>query len=137
MAKIERFDAATVAEVRKAMEAALTEIGQNFGIKFNVGKITYNDDTFKADVRAASGKLVAKGETMDGNLKWQADFLRYARSFGLEKEHLGKGLLWKGSEPAKLVGARPRANHPLVLQLVDEDRFIAISVEDFKKWAKI
>lgn len=116
MAAIKKFDKANLKTVRADIDAALAAVAKKHGIKLSIGGITYDPDgtNFRTTLSAVT-EAAAGGADVAGNVKWQSAFIKYAALFGMKKEDLGKKVKI-GRETYTIVGARPKANMPIVLQ---------------------
>jgi hypothetical protein len=113
MNTIKAFNPANLKELRTEISAAISAVETKFGIKLDLGKITYQADNFGAKLTGST--MAADGsEPLAGNPTWRRDFKSYAYSFGLKPEDLGRTLVYN-RKPSTIVGARPRANLPIVL----------------------
>ena len=134
MAKITSFDKTNLKNVRVAINEALASVEKQFGIKLDIGNISFSDNQFTTKLTALAGQAASAATNTDGdrqaNSKWVSDFMKYARSLGFSQSDLGREVTIAGRK-MKLVGARPRANLPLVVQVNGE--FKAYGIEAYKK----
>ena len=122
---IEKFTPADCTIVRKEMEAALAAVEAKFGLKIQIGKITYDETSFSAKLSCVAGE----GAETDGPAKWVINFNR-GYFPGLT---LGQVINY-GGEKLTIVGARPRAKANIILKRPD-GKYTAVPSEVLRKVA--
>lgn len=100
-------------QFRADLDAALKVLGDKYGVTMSLGTIRYSDNEFSGKLTAVSKE--ATGGVDEGNVKWRAAFLKNANRYGMSPNDLGKDVTLSGIK-YKIVGARPKADQPLVLQ---------------------
>lgn len=92
-----------LAELRKAMQAAVDEVAERFGVKINVGSATFQPSN-------ATFKLTVATETEDGEAmtKEAECFRMYAPLIGLKPDDLFRVFNFRG-DSYKLVGYAPKS----------------------------
>ncbi len=97
--------------IRKQMSAALADIEKETGVTFNVGNITYTENSAKVTVKVCT-------QDKSGNvISPEADAFRVnAMAYGLMKEDLFKEITL-GGKRYKITGLKTRARKkPIMLQ---------------------
>jgi hypothetical protein len=122
MTKIASFNRTNIKEVRKEVEAALSEIGDKLGIALSIGTITFRDGTFTTRLSgiAAGGEDAATRENVNNeddnsatavaNSVWN----RHAPILGFQKDDFGKTVNIYGTN-YKIVGIKPSARKNNIL----------------------
>lgn len=86
---MESFNHANVRELRPKLDAALKVLGDELGIAFHIGSMSFLGKECNVKL-----KLTAMGECDNADDALEAmektKFERYAKMFGLEPEHFGK-----------------------------------------------
>lgn len=118
------FDRNTVKVIRDDIAIALQAVEKKYNIKMSLGAIRFDNNQFGGKLTAVTANSTSA--TVEGNVKWQAAFLRYAPFYGLQASDLGKSFNLRGEE-VTLVGARPNAKNPLVLKK-SNGNFIAVDI---------
>jgi hypothetical protein len=113
---IKEFDKVNLKTVRADLDAALLAVAQKHGLKLSIGGITYTANTLTTKITGTTRFTSGTGTAQEvpGNAKWQAAFIKNAFVLGMKKEDLGKKFKY-GTETVTLVGARPKANMPIVV----------------------
>lgn len=73
---ISKFDKSNLKDIRAAMNAALFKVGQEYGIAFDIGRITFNNSEFRGKVSARI-RSAAPVQTTEVDEKW------FAMKYGL------------------------------------------------------
>jgi hypothetical protein len=130
MAQITEFNPVVLAAIREKMKTAMAEVEKEFGIQISMDGIKYMEQSFSVKLNAIvkSGDQPASGAK--ANTKWVADFHRACISFGFTSGDLGKEGTVNGKK-VRLAGMRPRANFPMVAEVIGENRFISCKPEVF------
>lgn len=78
--------------IREDMEAALKKVGETYGVKFDVGRMTYGRDNFSVKVEA----IEVNGESDEDfeKLNWN----RSAVMYGFSEEDFGKTVCLRGEQ---------------------------------------
>jgi len=140
---IKAFDKQNLNQLRADLDTAFASIREKYGITISLGNISYAPDK-------ATSKLtmIATGDSTNVNdpnaarlAASQADFKRYAKSFGLKPEQFGT-IFKFGRDSYKLVGLKPRAGkRPILAQQVQngtvyvlpESAIAALQSDEYKK----
>lgn len=116
--KITNFDRTNLRMLRQAIDAALEDVGKDYGISIEAGNATFGENiaTFKVECAtiAKNGKVVSKAAE---------DFNRYAQMFGLEPSDLGREFTHRGRRYT-ITGLKPRSHtYPIVATRDDGKSF--------------
>lgn len=112
-----KFTKQNLPEVRADIAAALKQVGDKHGIALSIGHVSYTEDTFSTKLSAVSSN-VTDNDGDSENVKWKSNFLRTAFKYGLKPSDLDKQVTI-GCITYTIVGARPKAQKPIVLQRPD------------------
>jgi hypothetical protein len=98
----EKFTRTNLEGIRKEFDSHMKEFEKKTGIEIKLGKINYQEYSFKANLSAT---LSSKKEDLEMKKEAEAkhDFEIFAKDFGLEPEDYGKVFKFKGST-FKVVG---------------------------------
>ena len=131
MSKITNFTPATLENIRKDFTAAMAALEAKYGVKVNMGKITYSEKEFTAKLTSV---IIDESSSSIANVdpKWVSDFHRSYYAYGLTKEDLNTEISIRGTK-ATIVGSRSRANLPIVVKFANRDGFTAIGHEEVRK----
>lgn len=133
MTTVTKFDTATLKSIRVDLNAALAEVAKKHGIVMSAGSMSYRENSFTCKVTAVTkvGGVEQADEDTSGtsNAKWQKAFLDNCVFMGLKKSDLGATFKMSG-ENVTIVGARPKANQPIVISR--NGKFVATSVASVK-----
>ena len=124
---IKQFDKQNLAQVRVALDKALAQVQDEFGIKISVGSISFQANSFSTKLTAVVSAPTAATSEVDGNAKWQAAFHSHARFYGFQPSDLGRSVEVGGIKYI-IVGMRPKARDKMVLQKPGGG-FVAMSEE--------
>src|SRR5574343_210778 len=114
--KMKTFTKQNLGEVRADINAALEAVDKKHGIQLSIGNITFTAETFSTKLAANIPSDGAEaGSKSGGEVKWETNFKRYARSFGFTTEDFGKDVNLGGTKYT-IAGMRPKANQPVVLK---------------------
>ena len=91
--KISNIDSAALTVIRKALEPALQEIGEVYGLTVTTGRGSYGGETGTKTIELAT--LGENGEVESAQAK---DFKKYASMVGLEPTDLGRRFVSNGEE---------------------------------------
>ena len=69
-------------QIRVDLEAALEMVGNDNGISFDIGRITYSQDSFRVQLNAF--------EAIEGQSAKEVEFRKWAVIYGLEPDDFGK-----------------------------------------------
>lgn len=75
--KIKQFDKQNLVELRAAMAVAFAKIEQDFGVKVEIGRITYGADNFKCGIQAILTQTVTDPYLTGVSAGLINDFTRY------------------------------------------------------------
>lgn len=114
--KINKFDKVTMTQMRAAFEKKMAELEAETGVKFTVGRMTYQENTFKTRVEAV---IADKVQTVVAN-KWNANCWRY----GLSPEDRNKTFRSQG-EVFTAVDIEPRKyRRPIICVNTKGQRYV-------------
>ncbi len=103
--------------MRAEMKEALDIIGEKYGLAFSLGRITFDDVSFRVSVDA--GLTTAPGEPM-----MAIDFRKHCNKHGLIVSDLGRTFTNTKLERFKIVGLKPRnRKYPIIGQRGDGKQF--------------
>ena len=91
--KISNIDSPALTVIRKALEPALQEIGEQYGLTVTTGRGSYGGETGTMTIELAT--LGENGEVESAQAK---DFKKYASMVGLEPTDLGRRFVSNGEE---------------------------------------
>lgn len=77
---ITQFDKTNLDEIRAALNAALGQVEANYGVKFDVGNISYRADSFKCGIQAVIAQSVSDPYLAGVSATFISEIKRY--SFG-------------------------------------------------------
>jgi len=107
MTKLKSIDRAIVKTLRAELGRTLTTIGEKYGLAFSVGRITFDEVSFKASIEAA---ITEK----QGEPKMAVDFRNLCFKHGFKPEDLGK-IFMSGEHSYEIVGLKPRnRKYPII-----------------------
>lgn len=134
MTTVTKFDNVALKSIRVDLNAALAEVAKKHGIVVSAGSITYRDNSFTCKLTAVTtaggGVEQAEGNASGtSDAKWQKAFLDNCVFLGLKKSDLGATFKMSG-ENVTIVGARPKANLPIVIS--KNGKFVATSIAAVK-----
>ncbi len=103
--------------MRVEMREALDKIGERYGLAFELGRITFDDNSFKVSVEAV---LTAT----PGESKMIVDFRKHCNKHGLIVSDLGRTFTNTRLERFTIVGLKPRnRKYPIIGQRGDGKQF--------------
>jgi hypothetical protein len=107
--KLKGIDRAVIKTLRAEIGQALTTIGEKYGLAFSVGRITFDEVSFKSSIEAAvAGK--------PGESKMAVDFRNLCWKHGMKPEDLGR-IFMSGEHSYEIVGLKPRnRKYPIIAQ---------------------
>jgi hypothetical protein len=111
--RLERIDRSTVKTLREVLQLACDELSERIGAKVTVGnaKFTDRNATFSVEIATIN-------EDGEANSRQAEDFKRFARTYGLVPEHLGKRVMLRGTE-FEIIGAAIRSpRFPILVKRV-------------------
>ena len=127
MNKIKTFDYDTFESIRDSVDEALKAVGKSLGVSLRLGKGKY---------APLEGHFLLKVNVVgkNGEVKDQAaeDFKRYANSYGLSPDDLGKRIIVRG-KGYKIIGALPNRHKYPILTITDRGRRIIHPVTSIKE----
>jgi hypothetical protein len=118
---------------RKDFQAAMTKLEEQYKMKLEIGNISFDSLGFRTTLKGVSKDQISA--ELPGNVQWQKDFKLYAAMYGMSPDDLGKEVPYKG-EMCKVIGLRPRAKHPIVIQQPNNSKFTAVSSESLVLYGK-
>jgi len=112
--------------MRVEMTKALDKIGKEFGLAFEIGRITFDHNSFKASVEGAL-------TSTPGESKLAIDFRKNCFKYGLKETDLGSVFKNASLERFEIIGAKPRnRKYPIIAKKVSngkEYKFTTLSVQ--------
>lgn len=125
---IKNFTSENLKDIRVSIQDALKPVEEQYGVTFNLGKITYEEFSFRSSVECSVGNGMDAARE-----KFEADIRRgYGRMFKLSIEDFGQKMFHAGKEYT-IVGLNTRARTK-PLQMVDaEGKTYSVTVELYKK----
>ena len=127
--QVKEWNGSECRRVTEEINKALADVGRKLGINIQrSGNATYDDSTFRLKVECS---LV--GEPGEVRSKKAEDFKRYARSYGLEPEHLGATFkAYDGSE-YEITGLKVRASkRPIIAKSVNGGKSYVFPANEVK-----
>lgn len=105
----------TLRLLRPAIDAALAEVAQRFGLILKIGNGSFAPDGASGHLKVEIARPSASGATDPAIIKAEADWKTYARPFGLDADWLHKETVHNGT-PHKILGLMPsRAKFPVLV----------------------
>lgn len=105
--KLKGIDRPAVKLMRQEMDTALKTIGNKYGLAFSVGRITYDEVSFKASIEAAVTEK-------PGEPKMAVDFRNMCYKYGFQPEDLGTIFMVK-EYSYEIIGLKPRnRKYPII-----------------------
>jgi len=105
--KLKSIDRVVIKTLRAEVGQALTAIGNKYGLAFSVGRITFDEVSFKASIEAA----VTENQ---GEPKMAVDFRNLCFKYGFKPEDLGK-IFMSGEHSYEIAGLKPRnRKYPII-----------------------
>jgi hypothetical protein len=102
--------------MRTEMQEALDIIGENYGLAFSIGRITFDDTTIRTTVEAGL-------TTMPGETKMSIDFRNSCHKHNLKASDLGRVFTNTRLERFTIVGLKPRnRKYPIIGQRVSDGK---------------
>lgn len=118
----------TAAALQEAMEKAMAEVAEEFGVK-----ITQYGGQLKGSAEAVLKFHVAVTDQGAVEKQQEREFNLYARSFGLESKHRGTIVTSRG-EKWRLIGIAPsRTKYPLKFESVDTGKVLLFTEDLVEK----
>lgn len=91
---ISKFDKSNLKDIRAAMNAALFKVGQEYGIAFDIGRITFNDGEFRGKVSARIRSAAPAEKAVAVDEAW------FAKAYGLIAGQVINGRMLVDCKPA-------------------------------------
>lgn len=126
--KIQNFNKQNLPELRKEINEALLLVSQKYGVSFDLGNISFNDESFTSKLTCTLVNKVAEESGIKVNAKWKADFDKNAWMHGL-KDHFMKSFTMRNAEYV-IVGMQPRK--PNIIAKKGEG-YVSIPVTEVKR----
>ena len=105
--KLKSIDRVVVKNLREEMTTVLKTIGNKYGLAFSVGRITFDEVSFKASIEAAVSEK-------PGEPKMAVDFRNLCWKHGMKPEDLGRFFM-SGEYSYEIVGLKPRnRKYPII-----------------------
>jgi hypothetical protein len=105
-----RFDKSNLDTIKALVQNHLDKLRETTGIKFELGRLTYDSSTFTSTLTAK----IAVGKT-DFDLK-REEYERYCGKFNIPKESFGKTFMFQGEE-FQITGIKKYAERfPIIAQ---------------------
>src|SRR5262245_28318173 len=106
---IQTFDRTNLRALREELDASLAAIGKKHGVSFQIGKIRFQETTFKASIECST--TGTNGEVNDPR---RQAYVNYAQMFGLKAEWLDRPFVFAG-ETFTVCGLKPKATRLPIL----------------------
>ena len=102
--------------MRVEMQEALDNIGKRYGMAFEIGRITFDDNSIKASVEAVL-------TTAPGESKMAVDFRKHCFKHNLNPSDLGRTFTNTRLERFTIVGLKPRnRKYPIIGQRISDGK---------------
>ena len=110
MSKLTNIGRPVAKLMRVEITEALEKIGEKYGIAFSLGRITFDDVSFRVTVEA--GLTTTPGEPM-----MAIDFRKHCHKYGFKASDLGRVFTNTRLERFEIVGLKPRnRKYPIIGQ---------------------
>lgn len=110
-------------------EAALAELGEKYGVKFNLGNAKI-DMSGTVTMKFTAAPIAADGTVASTEA---SDFKLYARGWGLSADDLKKEIIYGGVR-YEIVGAKPRSyKFPILAKNLTDGKNYKLPIEGVKK----
>lgn len=110
------------------LEAALTELGEKYGVKITAGSAKENGGNVEMKINCSEIKADGSVETKEA-----ADFKLYAPIYGLSADDLKKEIVYAGKK-YEIVGAKPRSHKfPILAKNLADKKLYKLPAEGVKK----
>lgn len=111
------MDKQNAKQVRKAVESALAVVGQELGISFDLGNITYYASGFRASIK---GEVINKSEYVKAT-ESHSNYIQ-SRRMGFEEDVIGKFFSYNG-DVYRIDSFSPRSKrYPIIATKIGGDR---------------
>ena len=128
--KIETMNRENAKLIREILKQELTPILEAYGLEFDMGNISYDDDSAKINgfrVKTQGGKTQSQKD-LDEDLSWREKFTAVVT---LDAEIVHK----KDGIQLMLVGFKPRARkRPYIASDINTGTFYDLTIEQAEKW---
>ena len=115
---MEKFTATNLKNLRSEFEELLAEFGQKHNINFDIGRISYSDETakLKIDMAIANGK-----ENPVQQKRWE-DYINSNPWYNLENVEYGKSFNYQG-KTYKIFDIAPRSKkRPIIVDCITDGK---------------
>lgn len=122
--KVASFDKANLREILAECEVALNAVAARHGIVLTQSRCTYSATEFRLPfgMMVASTEAIAGANAMDAKIA--GDYVKYASSFGLKPEWLGKSYDDVRYKRVTIVGISPKSRRfPVIVEVEGGKRF--------------
>ena len=92
--KIQEFNGLTLDAIREALNEVLSDFGKEVGVKFNLGRISYDDKEFKTQLRCV---ISDSANVSDQDAIYKVDWDRNCHMYGLKPNDRLKVIRYKGT----------------------------------------
>lgn len=114
MAQIENFNKQNLRELGTAIDKALKEIGDQYGITIGTGNGSFNSKKYTTKITAIIG---GDDDKNIHELEYESDWNKYHELFDLKKEWLGKTVKISSQMDGTIIGLVPKASvYPVIVK---------------------
>lgn len=115
MSKMTEFNRENLHELRDKVQVALSVIGAEYGIRFEVGNIRFNHTSFRFRTECKiNGTSSGVGGDNSREQGWREAFLANCTLYGLKPDHFGKTFR-HGGKSYTICGLKPQSHKYPVL----------------------
>lgn len=110
MSVLTGFNRENLGELRGKVQVALSVIGAEYGIRFEVGNIRFSDTSFRFRTECKiNGASAGVGDGNSRDQDARETFMAYCTMYGLKPEHFGKTFRHRGKSYT-ICGFKPRSH---------------------------
>lgn len=121
---IKEFNSNNIEVIRKKIDEKLKPIAEELGIKINVGRITYNKNTFNAKLESVILNNDTENNDSIRHLKFKNNLKTHGWFYNLTEADFGRPIKLSGKSGI-LYGINPRFKNPIIVKC--EDKFYKCS----------
>jgi hypothetical protein len=124
-----KFDKTNLKNIRADINTALAAVESKYGIKLDIGNISFDSSTFNTKLSAVTTSVSAESGNVEVvDAKWKRDFDRNCVYLGFSKEDFGKECkVGNRTETYTIVGALARKSNLILKTPVG--RFISVPAD--------
>lgn len=132
MEKITEFNRKNLKELRPEIQAVLDMIHHEYGVKIELGSMSFSADKFTARITGYAGEEADKGRSERRENEFEQCFRLQSFLLGLKETDLGKKF-GMGGKDYILIGMKPKAQkYPLLGKDVETGKTFKFSVDSVK-----